>query len=85
MLSGNPITAVVGLGSMSDDTCIPNMAHAHFPDFLQGSGREIIQLSAAILVNRTVLLSGGIAIAVKSRKDLIDNDFTRCHGQRPLC
>jgi hypothetical protein len=56
---------------MTDDARVPNMAHAHLPDFLQGAGREVIHLSATVLGDRTILLTGGVTIAVKSCKDLI--------------
>ena len=84
VLTGNAVGRIVSLGSMADNACVPNMAHAHFPDSLQGGGREVVHLSTAVLCYRTVLLAGSVAIAVKTGENLIDNDLTRCHGQKPL-
>ena len=71
MVLGNAIRRIVSLGGMTDDARVPNMAHAHLPDFLQGAGREVIHLSATVLGNRAILLTSGITITVKSCKDLI--------------
>ena len=60
---------------MTDDTRIPNMAHAHLPDFLQGAGREVIQFSATVLFYRSIFFSGGVPIAVETGENLVDNNF----------
>ena len=49
MLTWNAISSIISLSGMTDKTCIPYMAHAHRPDFLQGSGREVIQFSTSVL------------------------------------
>ena len=49
MLARNAISCIIGLSGMTDNTCIPNMAHAHRPDFLQDGGREVVQLSTSVL------------------------------------
>ena len=73
MLTGDAIGGIVGLGGVTDHTCVPNMAHAHLPDVLQGGGREVVQFAAAVLLNRAVLLASDLTIAIKPRKDLINN------------
>jgi len=55
------------------------MAHAHLPDFFQGAGREVVQFTTSVLLNRTIYLAGGIAIAVKTGENLVDNELTRFH------
>ena len=78
---------------MTDHTCVPDMAHAHLPDVFQGGGREVIQFTATVLLNRSILLASGVPIAIKARKNLIkarknliDNQFIRrCHELILLC
>ena len=78
---GYAIGRIVGLSGMTDDTCVPNMAHAHLPDFLQGAGREVVHLSTSVLFNRPTLLAGGVPITIETSKNLIDNHFIRFHEQ----
>ena len=85
MIFRNTIGCIIGLGSMTDDTRVPDMAHAHLPDFLQGAGREVVHLSTTVLGYRTILLTSGIAIAIKTRENLINNDLIRCHEPILLC
>ena len=60
---------------MTDDTCVPNMAHAHLPDAFQGAGREVIHLSTSVLFYGTILLASGITIPVEPGENLIKYDF----------
>ena len=86
VLTGDSIGRIIGHGSMTDHTCVPDMAHAHLPDVFQGGGREVIQFTAAVLLNRSILLASGVPIAIKARKNLIDNQFIRrCHELILLC
>ena len=85
MLAWNAIGRIVSLSGVADNTCVPNMAHAHRPDFLQGGGREVIQFSTSVLSQRTILLAGSVLIAVETGEYLIDDDLTRCHEQKPPC
>ena len=72
MLTGNAVLAVVRLRGVTDDARVPNMAHAHFPDFLQGRGREVVQFSTSILFYRTILLASSVTIAVETGEYLIN-------------
>ena len=56
------------------------MAHAHLPDFLQGAGREVVQFSTSVLLNRTMFLAGRVTITVETGEDLINDDLRRFHG-----
>jgi hypothetical protein len=40
------------------------MAHAHLPDILQDSGREIIQFATTVVGYRSILFASSIAITV---------------------
>ena len=82
MVLGDAVGGIVRLRGVADDACKPDMAHAHLPDFLQGAGREVVHLSTSVLFYRTILLAGGIAIAVETGENLIDNNLTRCHEQK---
>ena len=52
------------------------MAHAHLPDILQDSGREIIQFATTVVGYRSILLAGRVTVTVQSRKNLIDDGFS---------
>ena len=83
MILRNTVGCIVGLSGMTDDTRIPNMAHAHVPDVFQGRGREVVHLSAAVLLYRSTLLTSGITVAIETGENLIDNNLIRCHEQQP--
>ena len=85
VLTWNAVLGVIGLRCMSDNTCVPNMAHAHLLDSFQGFGREVVQFSATVLSDRAIFHSVGAAIAIKPRKNLINYHLIRCHGLQPLC
>ena len=76
MLTGNSVTCVVRLRGVADDTRVPNMAHAHLPDILQDSGREIIQFATTVVGYRSILLAGRVTVAIQSCKNLIDDGFS---------
>ena len=75
VVPGNTIGRIVGLSGMTDDTRVPDMAHAHLPDLFQDGGREVVQFATAILGQRTILLASDVTIAVKPRKNLINNSL----------
>ena len=75
VLTGNTVGAVVGLGGVADDARVPDMAHAHLPDLLQGGGREVVHLSAAVLGKRSVLFPRRILIPIQTSENLIDDSF----------
>ena len=83
MILRNTIGSIIGLGCMTDDTRIPDMAHAHVPDVFQGRGREVVHLSAAVLFNRSTLFASSVAITIETGENLIDNNFIRCHELQP--
>ena len=85
MILGDTICSIVRLGSMTDNACVPNMAHAHVPDLFQGSGREVIHLSATVLLYRSTLFTSGVPITIETGENLIDNNLIRYHGQKPHC
>ena len=85
MILRDAIGRIVGLSGMTDDTRVPNMAHAHFPDFFQGTGREVVQFSTSVFLNRTMFLAGRVTIAVETGEDLIDNYLIRFHVRTLLC
>jgi hypothetical protein len=81
MLTGDAKAGIVSHRSMTDDTRVPNMAHAQLTDFFQYSGREVVHFTASIFLNRTIGLARLIPIPVKTGEDLVNNDFTRFHEQ----
>ena len=85
VLCRNAVSRVVGLRCMTNHAGEPDMAHAHRPDILQDSGREIVHLSTSVFGQRTILDSRRVTIAEKTRKDLINYYLMRCHGHLLLC
>ena len=75
MLTGNAVGRIVGLGSMTNDTCIPNMTDSHGRDILQHFRCEVSHLATTVIGNRAVLLAGNVTIAEKSCKYLVDNNL----------
>ena len=73
MLTRNTISTIVCRRGMTDDTCIPDMTHAHTCDFFQYFLREISHLATAVLGNRTILYPRRIPIAVEPCKHLVYN------------
>ena len=83
VLTGNTEAAVVCRSSMTDNTRVPDMAHAHLTDSFQYSGREVVHFTASIFLNRAIRLARLILIPVKSGKDLVDDNLIRCHELSP--
>ena len=79
VLTWNAVLGVIGLRCMSDNTCVPNMAHAHLLDSIQGFGREVVQFSATVLGQCSVLMARHILIAVQAGKHLINNYLRTIH------
>ena len=75
MLSRNSIRRVVCLSGMTNHTRIPNMCKSHIVDACQNFIREIIQLSATILFDGTIFLTGCILVSEESWENLVYNNF----------
>ena len=72
VLTGDAVGRIVGHRGVADNASVPDMAHAHLPDLFQGAGREVVQFSATILLNRSTFLAGSVPIAIESGENLID-------------
>ena len=79
MLPRNAVGAVVGLGGMTYDTCVPHMSEALLANLLQHARREVVELSTAVFLNRSKRFTRLTAIAIQTRKDLVDVYLTGCH------
>ena len=75
MLGRNSIRRVVCLGGVANHTCVPDVREAHIMDTGQHIVSKVIQFSATIFLNGSILLASGVAIAKETWKNLIDYDF----------
>ena len=60
---------------MTNHTCVPDVREAHIMDTGQHIVGKVIQFSATIFLNGSILLASGVTIAKETWKNLIDYDF----------
>ena len=79
MLTGNAILRVVGHRGVTNDASVPHMRDTHLTNLLQHLRREAIQFATAVLFNGTKRFTRLTAVAIQTRKNLVNNDFRTFH------
>ena len=67
------VTGIVSAGGMRYYACKPDMCCAHFSDSFQNAVSEIVELAAAVLVDRPVGYGIVLTVAKQPCKYLIDD------------
>ena len=73
------LVAIIGLGGMLYDTCIPHGRHAELLDAGEHAIGDVVHLARAVLREGAVGHTVGIGISEKTRKQLID-DWLAIHN-----
>ena len=69
------MSTVVGLCGMTYNTRKPYMGGSFLPYRLKYRCGKVIELTASIIRNATILLPRRISVAIKARKELVDNNL----------
>ena len=69
------MSTVVGLCGMTYNTRKPYMGGSFLPYRFKYRCGKVIELTASIIRNATILLPRRISVAIKARKELVDNNL----------